>query len=74
VTLGHYTGWQYNEGKPVTRAQLRPGDLVFFYGDLHHEGMYVGGNWMVHAPHTGDYVRMAPIDRGMPIAGFRRPG
>jgi peptidoglycan DL-endopeptidase CwlO len=74
VTLQHYTGWQWNEGKPVTRAQARPGDLVFFYDDLHHEGIYVGGGWMVHAPHTGDYVRMAPIDRGMPIAGFRRPG
>jgi cell wall-associated NlpC family hydrolase len=73
VTLGHYTGWQWNEGKPVTRAQLRPGDLVFYYDDLHHMGIYVGGGWMVHAPHTGDYVRMAPIDRGMPIAGYRRP-
>jgi cell wall-associated NlpC family hydrolase len=74
VTLGHYTGWQWNEGKPVSRANLRPGDLVFWYSDLHHMGMYVGGGWVVHAPHTGDYVRMAPLDRGMPIAGFRRPG
>jgi len=74
VGLGHYTGWQWSEGKPVTRAQLRPGDLVFFYGDRHHEGIYVGGNWMVHAPHTGDSVRMAPLGRGLPIAGFRRPG
>src|SRR5439155_983538 len=54
VTLGHYTGWQWNEGKPVSRANLRPGDLVFWYSDLHHMGMYVGGGWVVHAPHTGD--------------------
>jgi cell wall-associated NlpC family hydrolase len=74
VSLGHYTGWQWDEGKPVSRGQLRPGDLVFFYGDLHHMGIYVGGGYMVHAPHTGDYVRMAPIDRGMPIVGYRRPG
>ncbi len=73
VTLGHYTGWQWNEGRPVSRANLRPGDLVFYHRDLHHMGIYVGGGWMVHAPHTGDFVRMAPIDRGMPIAGFRRP-
>jgi cell wall-associated NlpC family hydrolase len=46
--------------------------LVFYYGDLHHMGIYVGGNTIVHAPHTGDYVRMAPLDR-MPITGFRRP-
>ena len=74
VTLGHYTRWQWNEGKPVTRAELRPGDLVFYYSDLHHMGIYVGGGWIVHAPTTGDYVRMAQLDRGMPIAGFRRPG
>jgi len=74
VTLGHYTGWQWNEGKPVSRANLRPGDLVFFYSDLHHMGMYVGGGWVVHAPHSGDFVRMVELDRGMPIAGFRRPG
>jgi cell wall-associated NlpC family hydrolase len=74
VTLEHYTKWQWNEGKPVTRANLRPGDLVFYYSDLHHMGIYVGNGWIVHAPHTGDYVRMAEIDRGMPIAGYRRPG
>jgi peptidoglycan DL-endopeptidase CwlO len=74
VTLQHYTKWQWNEGKPVTRANLRPGDLVFYYSDLHHMGIYVGNGWIVHAPHTGDYVRMAEIDRGMPIAGYRRPG
>jgi len=74
VTLGHFTGWQWTEGKPVTRAQLRPGDLVFWFSDLHHMGMYVGGGWVVHAPHTGDYVRMAQLDRGLPVAGFRRPG
>ena len=33
----------------------------------------IGGNTVVHAPHTGDHVRMAPIDRS-PVAGFRRPG
>ncbi len=75
VTLGHYTGWQWTEGKPVSRAQLRPGDLVFYFSDLHHESIYVGGNYVVHAPHTGDEVRMAPLDEaGLPIAGFRRPG
>lgn len=46
---------------------------MFFFNDLRHMGMYVGGGWMVHAPTTGDYVRMAKIDV-MPIAGFRRPG
>jgi len=74
VSLGHYTGWQWNEGVPVSRANLRPGDLVFWYSDLHHMGIYVGGGWVVHAPHTGDFVRMAPLERGLPTAGYRRPG
>jgi cell wall-associated NlpC family hydrolase len=75
VTLGHFTGWQWNETKPVTRAQLHTGDLVFFFSDRHHMGIYVGGGWMVHAPTTGDFVRMAKIDSPyLPIAGYRRPG
>jgi cell wall-associated NlpC family hydrolase len=72
VSLRHYTKWQWEDGKAVSRADLKPGDLVFYYTDLHHMGIYVGGNTIVHAPHTGDYVRMAPLDR-MPITGFRRP-
>ena len=74
VYLDHYTKDQWNEGTPVTRDHLEPGDLVFFYpGSLHHVAIYVGGGMVVHAPHTGDHVRMATIDRG-PIAGYRRPG
>jgi cell wall-associated NlpC family hydrolase len=73
VKLRHYTRWQWEDTKPVSRPELRPGDLVFFYSDLHHMGLYVGGGWMVHAPTTGDRVRMAKID-GRPITGYRRPG
>jgi cell wall-associated NlpC family hydrolase len=73
VPLRHYTNWQWSDTKPVSRADLRPGDLVFFFKDLHHMGMYVGGGWMVHAPQTGDHVRMAKMD-ALPIAGYRRPG
>jgi cell wall-associated NlpC family hydrolase len=75
VTLGHYTQWQWNEGKPVTRDQLQPGDLVFYFRDLHHMSIYVGGNWVVHAPTSGDVVRMTQLDNPyLPIAGYRRPG
>ena len=73
VHLEHYTKDQWGQGRPVSRSELRAGDLVFYYSDLHHVGIYVGGNTIVHAPHTGDHVRMASIDRG-PIAGYRRPG
>jgi cell wall-associated NlpC family hydrolase len=70
-TLRHYTKWQYQDTKRVSRADLKPGDLVFFYSDLHHVGIYVGGGWMVHAPTSGDKVRMKKIDSG-PIAGYGR--
>lgn len=71
--LRHYTKWQWADGTPISASQLRPGDLVFFYPPtMHHVGMYVGGGWMVNAPHTGDFVRMARISQ-YPIAGYRRP-
>ncbi|MFK3982666.1 NlpC/P60 family protein [Micromonospora sp. NPDC050397] len=73
VRLTHFTGAQWNEGKVVSRANARPGDLVFFYGDLHHVGVYVGNGLMVHAPQSGQPVKMTKIDV-MPVAGFRRPG
>jgi cell wall-associated NlpC family hydrolase len=72
VSLRHHTQWQWQNAKAVSRGELQPGDLVFHYSDLHHMGMYVGNNTIVHAPHTGDYVRMASLDIG-PIAGYRRP-
>ncbi|MFI6758287.1 NlpC/P60 family protein [Micromonospora sp. NPDC050417] len=73
VKLTHYTGAQWNEGQVISRANARAGDLVFFYGDLHHVGMYVGNGLMVHAPQSGQPVKMTKIDV-MPVAGFRRPG
>jgi cell wall-associated NlpC family hydrolase len=73
VHLEHYTKDQWNEGRPVSRAELQPGDLVFYYSDIHHVAIYIGGNTIVQAPHTGDFVRMSKIDIG-PIAGYRRPG
>ncbi|WP_067466982.1 C40 family peptidase [Actinomadura macra] len=68
INLPHYTGSQYNAGTHVSEDQLQPGDLVFFHSDLHHMGMYVGGGKMIHAPHTGDVVKIAPI-AGRPFAG-----
>ncbi|MCO8271272.1 C40 family peptidase [Actinoplanes sp. TRM 88003] len=74
VHLDHYTKDQWGQGRPVSKGELKPGDLVFYYpGSLHHVAIYIGGGMVVHAPHTGDHVRMATIDRG-PIAGYRRPG
>jgi cell wall-associated NlpC family hydrolase len=63
VHLDHWTGDQWNEGAHVSRAQLRPGDLIFFAyntsdpATIHHVGMYVGNGQMVDAPYTGVNVR-----------------
>ncbi|MEU6023547.1 NlpC/P60 family protein [Micromonospora sp. NPDC047134] len=73
IYLTHFTGAQWNEGKAISRADARPGDLVFFRSDLSHVGLYLGNNQMVHAPRAGKPVNVSPITT-MPIAGFRRPG
>lgn len=50
-------------GQPVSRGNLQPGDLVFFGSDIHHVGIYVGDNCYIHAPHTGDVVKISPLTR-----------
>ena len=57
VRLPHYTVSQFHLGRPVPRASLKPGDLVFFNG-LGHVGMYVGRGKFIHAPHTGTRVQV----------------
>lgn len=61
IGLSHFTGSQWNEGTRVPADQLLPGDLVFFHSDLHHMGMYIGNGQMIHAPQTGDVVKIAPL-------------
>ena len=51
---------QYGYGAPVSRDGLQPGDLVFFDG-LGHVGIYVGGGSFIHAPHTGDVVKVSSL-------------
>jgi cell wall-associated NlpC family hydrolase len=68
IKLPHYTGSQFNAGTRVSQSALKPGDLVFFYSDLHHMGMYIGKGQMVHAPQTGDVIKVSPI-AGRPFAG-----
>jgi cell wall-associated NlpC family hydrolase len=73
VSLPHNAAAQRRSIPYVSRANLRPGDLVFYFSDLHHVGMYVGNGWIVHAPRAGDVVRMRKMD-GMSIHSYGRPG
>lgn len=61
--LPHYTGALWGMGVPVPYSQLAPGDLVFFYGGS-HMGIYIGGGQFVHAPHTGDVVKISDMSPG----------
>ncbi len=61
VHLDHFTGTQIHQGVRVQRNQLLPGDLMLFGSDVHHVGMYVGAGYMINAPYTGAYVRIAKV-------------
>ncbi|MET7831905.1 NlpC/P60 family protein [Micromonospora sediminicola] len=72
ISLTHFTGAQWNEGRKISASEARPGDLVFFFSDLHHVGIYLGNGLMVHAPRTGKPVQVGKLQY-MPVAGYRRP-
>src|SRR5581483_3496054 len=57
IDLPHFSGAQFDLGHRVSRAGLRPGDLVFFDG-LGHVGIYIGHDRFIHAPHTGTDVEI----------------
>jgi len=60
VSLPHHAATMYSYGTYVSRDQLQPGDLVYFDG-LGHMGMYIGGGNFIHAPHTGDVVKISSL-------------
>ncbi|WP_230415978.1 NlpC/P60 family protein [Micromonospora tarapacensis] len=73
VALPHNAARQRRVTASVSRGALRAGDLVFYYRDLHHIGMYVGGGWVVHASRAGQPVKMKQLDSS-PVHSFGRPG
>ena len=73
VSLPHNAAAQRGVVKSVKESDLRPGDLVFYYGDIHHVGMYVGNGWLVHASRAGVPVLMKRYDDGN-VNSFGRPG
>lgn len=70
---------QYFASTPVPTDQMQPGDLLVYAYDtgdpdtIHHIAMYIGNGQMVHAPHTGDVVRIAPVYYDG-LYGVGRPG
>ncbi|MEU5885177.1 NlpC/P60 family protein [Spirillospora sp. NPDC047279] len=83
VRIARVAADQYDDGPHVPRAQLQPGDLLFFAHNLsnprsiHHVAIYYGQGRMIHAPQTGDVVRIARFTgdayRERQYAGATRP-
>lgn len=71
-SVPHYTGAIWNAFPKVPRDQLQAGDMVFFRG-LGHMGIYIGGNQMVHAPSTGDVVKVSSMSDRSDYVGAVRP-
>jgi cell wall-associated NlpC family hydrolase len=72
VRLPHNAAMQWRAVRHVSRAELRPGDLVFYYRDIHHVALYAGGARVIEAPQYGDVVSIRPLGFA-PIAGYGRP-
>ncbi|WP_199430184.1 NlpC/P60 family protein [Qaidamihabitans albus] len=61
ISIPRTSSAQSTHGTPVSRSQLQPGDLVFFYSPVSHVGIYIGNGQMVHAPTSGDVVKVSPL-------------
>jgi peptidoglycan DL-endopeptidase CwlO len=73
VSLPHSSSGQMSSGTPVSRDQLQPGDLVFYYQPVSHVGMYIGNGQLVHAANPSTGVDVTSVD-SMPYSGAVRPG
>ncbi|PJE94772.1 glycoside hydrolase [Streptomyces carminius] len=72
ISLPRTTWDQVETGTKVEKSRMQPGDLVFFYDDISHVGIYVGGGQMIHAPKPGAQVRYESVDH-MPFHSAVRP-
>ncbi len=73
VRIPRTTQQQARIGAAVTVDRIEPGDLVIFFADASHVGLYAGDGKVVVAPHQGTYVTVQPM-KWMPIHTVRRPG
>lgn len=72
ISLPRVSSAQAQAGVAVSRDELRPGDLVAFYSPVSHIGIYLGNGQVVHAPESGDVVKVTGIDAFGHIAAMRR--
>ena len=73
VCLPHQSAQQYAVTPHVTQDQIQPGDLIFYHSPIGHVAIYIGGGMLIHAPRTGDVVKVAAVNWGN-VVGISRPG
>jgi peptidoglycan DL-endopeptidase CwlO len=73
VYLPHQSRAQFAATPRISRDEIQPGDLIFYYSPIGHVGMYVGGGSLIHAPQTGDVVKISGVNWGK-VVGVTRPG
>jgi peptidoglycan DL-endopeptidase CwlO len=71
ISLPHYTGFLWNSGMHVSQNDLQPGDLVFFYQDIGHVGLFIGDGLMVDAPTFGQPVQVQAIPWDVYVGAVR---
>jgi len=73
VSLPHQSGAQYGSIAHITQSEIQPGDLIFYKSPIGHVAIYIGGGSMIHAPRTGDVVKIAAVNWAA-VVGIGRPG
>ena len=72
VSLPRTVKQMYDAGRKVSKSDLQPGDVIYWYNDSQHNGMYVGDGKAIHAPRTGKNIEIVPLD-SMPFFAASRP-
>lgn len=73
VSLPHQSRSQYASVPHVSKDEAAPGDLIFYYSPIGHVGIYLGNGQLIHAPRTGDVVKISKVNWGK-VVGVGRPG
>jgi peptidoglycan DL-endopeptidase CwlO len=73
VYLPHQSGAQYGSIPHVSQSEIQPGDLIFYKSPIGHVAIYIGGGSMIHAPATGQVVKVAAVNWAK-VVGIGRPG
>ena len=73
VYLPHQSAAQFASTPHIPEDQVQPGDLIFYYAPIGHVAIYIGGGMMIHAPASGDVVKVSVVNWGK-VVGVSRPG